>query len=364
MGLMAKICKFLLEERYQAKENIENYELIDKAKYLYYISLSDVLKVVLNSICGGTGYKYSPFYLKPVSSFVTASARNNIIEFAKEKENSLKERILQIIAKYIDDENLSVDLFKLTAKYDPTTNQRVKKYDYWNFEKRKELDDETKKRNKMVISYVTKMADDHKITIEHANKKEKDLRIDIIYYFKSLQNICASLLRCDEKKAKVIINQIFEENELKKLHKITDFYFEEHKQQKTTLILKDIQQKTTPKEGVLYCKLLDNYWHNNNLLLIHKHVNDIAELGKRVCEKCNKHKFCCINAIVNNNCNIELCISINVTDHPININHMGFGYFPFQLTYTHQHTLCEDCFEACPKTTRLTFYNDSTWRRT
>ncbi|RIB01213.1 hypothetical protein C2G38_2051060 [Gigaspora rosea] len=188
-------------------------------------------------------------------------------------ENSLKERILQIIAKYIDDENLSVDLFKLTAKYDPTTNQRVKKCDYWNFEKRKELGDETKKGNKMVISYVTKIADDHKITIEHghffyviiyvntnrisfkmrpldyfiANKKEKDLRIDIIHYFKSLQDICASLLRCDEKKAEDIINQIFEENELKKQHKITDFYSEEHEQQKATLILKDVQQKTTPK---------------------------------------------------------------------------------------------------------------------
>ncbi|CAG8809437.1 23599_t:CDS:2, partial [Gigaspora rosea] len=79
------------------------------------------------------------------------------------------------------------------------------------------------------------------------NKKEKDLRIDIIHYFKSLQDICASLLRCDEKKAEDIINQIFEENELKKQHKITDFYSEEHEQQKATLILKDVQQKTTPK---------------------------------------------------------------------------------------------------------------------
>ncbi|RIB06729.1 hypothetical protein C2G38_2216349 [Gigaspora rosea] len=458
MGLMAKMYKSLLEERYQAKENIEKYESIDKAKYFYYTSLSDILKIVLNLIYGETGYKYSPFYLKPVSSSVTASARSNIrkmIEFAREKgykifyrdtdlfffslpehffknldkkyknlkeknnisnlikqkltqlywyemtkltilqsktlekeinnylfqttnqeylkmkyektmwpvlflqkkqyhsiihkkapnfdmlnlllqliaceiteielkkispcgfgspderlrcygkcsraktleffvkrcrslernillvintilqnvkltlftsfgaldislwffrnfrqkvgnlaypskksamftppnlemrlpnrspvmkyennqiiitEDSLKKRILQIIAKYIDDENLSVDLFKLTAKYDPTTNQRVKKCDYWNFEKRKELGDETKKGNKM--------------------------------------DICASLLRCDEKKAEDIINQIFEENELKKQHIITDFYSEKYEQQKTTLILNDVQQKTTPK---------------------------------------------------------------------------------------------------------------------
>ncbi|CAG8856973.1 37489_t:CDS:1, partial [Gigaspora margarita] len=60
---------------------------------------------------------------------------------------SLKERILKIIAKYIDDENLLVDLFKLTAKYDPTTNQRVKKF--FDFDERKKLGDENKKGNKM-----------------------------------------------------------------------------------------------------------------------------------------------------------------------------------------------------------------------
>ncbi|CAG8716560.1 18319_t:CDS:2 [Gigaspora rosea] len=38
-------------------------------------------------------------------------------------EESLKERILKIIAKYIYDKTLLVDLFKLTTKYDPTTNQ-------------------------------------------------------------------------------------------------------------------------------------------------------------------------------------------------------------------------------------------------
>ncbi|RIB10259.1 hypothetical protein C2G38_1881575, partial [Gigaspora rosea] len=60
----------------------------DKAKYLYYTSLSNALKVVLNSIYGETEYKYSPFYLKPVSLSVTVSARSNIrkmIEFARKK---------------------------------------------------------------------------------------------------------------------------------------------------------------------------------------------------------------------------------------------------------------------------------------
>ncbi|CAG8853943.1 42869_t:CDS:1, partial [Gigaspora margarita] len=48
---------------------------------------------------------------------------------------SLKEIILKIIAKYIDNENLLVDLFKLTAKYDPTTNQQVKKF--FDFDEKK-----------------------------------------------------------------------------------------------------------------------------------------------------------------------------------------------------------------------------------
>ncbi|CAG8787362.1 672_t:CDS:2, partial [Gigaspora rosea] len=162
-------------------------------------------------------------------------------------EDSLKKRILQIIAKYIDDENLSVDLFKLTAKYDPTTNQRVKKCDYWNFEKRKEL--EHGHFFYVIINVNTNWISFKMRPLDYfiANKKEKDLRIDIIHYFKSLQDICASLLRCDEKKAEDIINQIFEENELKKQHIITDFYSEKYEQQKTTLILNDVQQKTTPK---------------------------------------------------------------------------------------------------------------------
>ncbi|CAG8473947.1 39711_t:CDS:2 [Gigaspora margarita] len=285
-----------------------------------------------------------------------------------------------------------------------------------------------------------------------ANKKD---RIDIIHYFKSLQDICASLLRCGKKKAENIINHIFEENELKKQHKITEFFRENEfqdkiittdlkrkipydrenikkKQQKIDHFfqkikylpnqkeqfmlgitcwrlwrnyLKVIQDSTVykfvaynpkkvyyekdpilyefkyinmnknvikrqddkevygmvffdkknqhcvdcrkarlicdteiecfhckknnipcikkkdfvrkrlykNKEGVLYCKPLDEYWRTNNLLLIYKHINDIKELGKRICEKYNKRKFCCINAIINNNCcNIESCLSMNI----------------------------------------------------
>ncbi|CAG8826909.1 17327_t:CDS:1, partial [Gigaspora rosea] len=55
--------------------NIKKYKSIDKAKCLYYQSLSDALKVVLNLIYSKTEYKYSPFYLKAVSSSVTALAR-------------------------------------------------------------------------------------------------------------------------------------------------------------------------------------------------------------------------------------------------------------------------------------------------
>ncbi|CAG8854786.1 21917_t:CDS:1, partial [Gigaspora margarita] len=72
------------------------------------------------------------------------------------------------------------------------------------------------------------------------------------------------------------------------------------------------------KKGMMYCKPLDDYWRTENLDLVHIHVNDIEELGKRVCDKCNKRKFCCVNSIVNNNCcGIESCLSMNVINPPI-----------------------------------------------
>ncbi|CAG8702882.1 20359_t:CDS:2, partial [Dentiscutata erythropus] len=187
-------------------------------------------------------------------------------------DQTLKERITQIITKYIDDENLSIDLFKLTVQYKINTNKRVKQCDFFNYDTRKKLGDETKTGNKIVISYITRMADKH-----------------------------------------------------------------------------------------------ETFWNQNNLYL--KHVNDVSELGKRKCNKCSRHKFCCENTIVNNNCCfIETCMNINVVNPPINfrdLNLISYGFMfinQIQPTYTHKHTLCKDCFDICLKNSVVEFLNDFVWK--
>ncbi|CAG8754135.1 22180_t:CDS:2, partial [Gigaspora rosea] len=74
------------------------------------------------------------------------------------------------------------------------------------------------------------------------------------------------------------------------------------------------------KEGLIcnnkincyYCEKNEiqyKYWQTSNNLFIYTHVNDIADLGKLICEKCKKLKFCYNNAEVNNNCCfIENCL--------------------------------------------------------
>ncbi|CAG8814300.1 18882_t:CDS:1, partial [Racocetra fulgida] len=53
-------------------------------------------------------------------------------------EASLKDKILKVISKYTDEDNVSLELFKLTAKYDLTTNQHVSAKNFFNMEERKE----------------------------------------------------------------------------------------------------------------------------------------------------------------------------------------------------------------------------------
>ncbi|CAG8783444.1 39629_t:CDS:2, partial [Gigaspora margarita] len=350
--------------------------------------------------------------------------------------------------------------------YDPTTNKRVKQCDFFEYEKRKELGDEGKGGNKMVILFVTCMSDKHKTIIEHgcffymitskpnfksisekmfpidyflSHKKDKDnekgLRIDIIHYFKSLRNICASLLRCDEKRAEQTIKEIFDTNEMKKQYRITDFYqktsekrkmieqneekminhnfmnnffelkmllylsneilwliFKNLPNQKTQLILgktcktlysnykavindpldytfvecnpynifntnpitynfkridmsfnmkkkkltddppcgmvifeKENQRCETCKQHQTLCenkfpckycnkKNIEYTWWNRDKLYL-KHINDFEDLGKRICEKYKKRRFCCTTSIVNNNsCGIETCMKANLPE--------------------------------------------------
>ncbi|CAG8482601.1 9146_t:CDS:10 [Gigaspora margarita] len=86
---------------------------------------------------------------------------------------------------------------------------------------RKELGDEKKIGNKMVISYVTRISDKHKITIEHGrfyyvitskpNFKTISEKMYPVDYFVSYKK--------NNKK-----DEIFEANEMKKQHRITDFF--------------------------------------------------------------------------------------------------------------------------------------------
>ncbi|CAG8856807.1 42090_t:CDS:1, partial [Gigaspora margarita] len=65
--------------------------------------------------------------------------------------------------------------------------------------------------------------------------------------------------------------------------------------------------------GERYIKSLDTWWNRNKLYL--KHINDFEDLGKRICEKCKKRRFCCTTSIVNNNsCGIETCMRTNLLE--------------------------------------------------
>ncbi|CAG8606522.1 13568_t:CDS:2 [Gigaspora margarita] len=103
--------------------------------------------------------------------------------FDKQKQLVIKDIISVLIAKemiykYIYEvNNLDLNLFKLIAKYDPTFRRFT-----------------------------------------------SDKKLDIVYYFNSLQDICASLLGCDEKQAFAIIKKIYEIDGRSKQSLITDFF--------------------------------------------------------------------------------------------------------------------------------------------
>ncbi|CAG8812501.1 119_t:CDS:1, partial [Racocetra fulgida] len=78
------------------------------------ILLMKGLKVVKRNV--------SKFY-KTVAEELIWSSLNYENKQIPVNEASLKDKILKVILKYTDEDNISLELFKLTAKYDPTTNQ-------------------------------------------------------------------------------------------------------------------------------------------------------------------------------------------------------------------------------------------------
>ena len=77
MGLMALMCKRLLEERSEVKKKIKQYKQ-DPILLPYYTALSNALKLIANSIYGTSGYPYSPIYNKYVAPSVTAFCRSTL----------------------------------------------------------------------------------------------------------------------------------------------------------------------------------------------------------------------------------------------------------------------------------------------
>jgi DNA polymerase elongation subunit (family B) len=157
----------------------------------------------------------------------------NILEQKLDPEEIIK----IVIQKYIKMAHENPEIFKLTAKYDPSY-KRILVRDFWTS---KHV--EKKKGNKMVIDYVSRMEYIFKIIIstgrfyylitkfDSTKMSEKmwpfteynrsQNKIDLTYYFNSLSDICANVLECDSKKAKQIISQLILEEDQKTI----DTYF-------------------------------------------------------------------------------------------------------------------------------------------
>ena len=162
------------------------------------------------------------------------------------EESELKDIIIKKIKKYVlnMDHNKDLELFKLTAKYDPTY-RRISAKDFWNMEERKNFSSTTK-GNKMVLDFVAQLSRNRKtlesgrffyIIIEKNVKSISEKiclfddfnslknRIDIIHYFNSLKDIIASLLSCNTKQAEDLIKGIYKDNTEKTTQKSIASYF-------------------------------------------------------------------------------------------------------------------------------------------
>ncbi|CAG8800164.1 4623_t:CDS:1, partial [Cetraspora pellucida] len=141
-------------------------------------------------------------------------------------EKSFEQIISEVVKKYIDEKDLK--LFKLTDKYNPDF-KRISLTDFanGNFQSVK------KGGNTKVINFVTRMQDDYRIKIEpgrfyHYIVKHPSIQvynkmwpcsnltdkqtIDYLYYFKSLRDICAPLLKIEKEEAEQFLEVIYNEN--------------------------------------------------------------------------------------------------------------------------------------------------------
>ena len=79
------------------------------------------------------------------------------------EESELKDIIIKKIKKYVlnIDHNKDLELFELTAKYDPMY-RRISAKDFWNMEERKNFSSTTK-GNKMVLDFVAQLSRNEKL---------------------------------------------------------------------------------------------------------------------------------------------------------------------------------------------------------
>ncbi|CAG8789572.1 16501_t:CDS:1, partial [Cetraspora pellucida] len=149
-------------------------------------------------------------------------------EILMNNEKSIEQTISEVVKKYINETDLK--LFKLTDKYNPNF-KRTSLNDFANgkFQPIK------KGSNTKVINFVTRMQDDYRIEIEpgrfyyyiltHQDEKaqvyekmwpcsklKEKHKIDYLYYFKSLRDICAPLLKKEKEEAEQFLEVIYNEN--------------------------------------------------------------------------------------------------------------------------------------------------------
>ena len=149
-------------------------------------------------------------------------------EILMNDEKSIEQIISEVVKKYNDETDLK--LFKLTDKYNPDFKRpSLTDFANGNFQPVK------KGENLKVINFVTHINDYYRIKIEpgrfyyfilkHQNEKaqiyekmwpcsklKEKQKIDYLYYFKSLRDICAPLLKIEKEQAEQFLEVIYNEN--------------------------------------------------------------------------------------------------------------------------------------------------------
>jgi hypothetical protein len=115
---------------------------------------------------------------------------------------------------------------------------------------------------------------------------------------------------------------------------------------------KKIQRRINFNKKSRYCNSLNN--HINGSKIIMKHIDEIQNIGKKICERCNNLEYCSTNSIILNSCcDISNCTHSNILNTSLSL----FSWYNF-TNYYHTHAICEICFNSLEKTTNIPIYNN------